>query len=176
MRFTELRLKDVFLVELEGISDHRGFFARSYCRRDFTEHGLEMPVVQCSISFNDRAGTLRGLHYQAEPFTEAKLVRCTMGAIYDVVVDLRPESPTYRQWVAIELSADNRQTLFVPTHCAHGFKTLRDNTEVFYQMSEFYHADAARGIRWNDPALRIDWPLGDPILSERDRSYQDLLK
>ena len=157
------------------MADERGFFARSYCAQEFSSHGLESRIVQCNISFNRRAGTLRGLHYQAEPHREAKLVRCTMGAIYDVIVDIRPESPTYLQWFALDLNADNRCMLFVPPGFAHGFQTLRDGSEVFYQMSEFYHPGSARGLRWDDPRLAIRWPLPEPILSERDRSFPLLM-
>jgi dTDP-4-dehydrorhamnose 3,5-epimerase len=130
-------------------------------------------LVQCSVSFNRRRGTLRGMHYQVAPHREAKLVRCTMGALYDVVLDLRPDSPTYRRWHGMELSAENRSALFIPPGVAHGFQTLDDNTEVFYQMDEFFAPDSARGVRWNDPAFAIAWPLPDPILSERDRGYPD---
>jgi dTDP-4-dehydrorhamnose 3,5-epimerase len=173
MRFIESSLKGVFLIEIERIEDERGFFARSYCQREFTAHGIDLSLVQCNLSFNSRKHTLRGLHYQATPFSEDKLIRCTMGAIYDVIVDVRHDSATFRQWVAVELTAENRRMLFVPKGFAHGFKTLSENSEVFYQMSEFYMQEAARGIRWNDPALAIVWPPGEPILSERDLSYPD---
>lgn len=175
MRFTELRLKGAFLIEIERIEDQRGFFARCYCQQEFAAHGIEPSFVQCNISFNTQKHALRGLHYQATPYEENKLVRCTIGAIYDVIVDIRPDSPTYRQWVTTELTAQNRLMLFVPKGFAHGFKTLSDNSEVFYQMSQFYMAEAALGIRWNDPTLAIAWPPGPPILSDRDRGYPDLL-
>lgn len=171
MKFTETRLPGVVVVEIEPTRDERGFFARSWCRREFERHGLNPDLVQCNISFNKKKGTLRGMHYQAEPHQEAKLVRCTRGAIYDVVIDLRPESATYRQWQAVELNAENRCMLYVPSGVAHGFQSLEDDTEVFYQMSEFYHPECARGVRWDDPAFGIRWPLPDPIASEKDRSY-----
>lgn len=173
MKFTETRVKGVFVVELEVLEDERGFFARSWCEREFREHGLDPALAQCNISFNKVAGTLRGMHYQVAPHAEAKLVRCTQGAIYDVVVDLRPESPTYCGWVAMELTARNRRMLFIPTGCAHGFQTLVDESEVFYQMSVAYHAASARGVRWNDPAFAVSWPRANPVLSERDAAYPD---
>jgi dTDP-4-dehydrorhamnose 3,5-epimerase len=171
--FEETRLPGVFEILLEQHTDERGFFARSWCQKEFEAHGLNPRLVQCNISFNARKGTLRGMHYQAAPHAEAKLVRCTRGAIYDVVVDLRPGSPTYRNWIAAELSATNRRMLYIPEGCGHGFLTLEDETEVFYQMSEFYHAESARGVRWNDPAFRIDWPERIEVISERDGAYPD---
>ena len=133
--------------------------------------GLNSKLVQCNVSFNPRKGTLRGMHYQAAPYGEAKLVRCTAGALYDVVLDLRPEMPTFTKWIAVYLTAANRKMVYIPEGCAHGFLTLEDNTEVFYQMSEFYHAEAARGVRWDDPAFRIVWPGPAEVISERDRTY-----
>lgn len=173
MKFTETRLKGAFLIELEPIADERGFFARSWCQREFEERGLDPALVQCNISFNVRRGTLRGMHYQSAPHAEAKLVRCTRGRIHDVIVDLRAESATYCAWTAYELSAENRKMLFVPAGFAHGFQTLEDDCEVFYQMSAFYHAPSARGVRWDDPAFNIDWPLRDPVVSARDAGYPD---
>lgn len=173
MIFTPTPLAGVLAVDLERREDERGFFARSWCRREFQAHGLADGLVQCSVSFNRRRGTLRGMHHQVAPHREAKLVRCTMGALYDVVLDLRPDSPTYRRWHGMELSAGNRSALYIPPGVAHGFQTLDDNTEVFYQMDEFFAPDCARGVRWNDPAFAIAWPLPDPILSERDRGYPD---
>ena len=158
-------------MELEALQDERGFFARSFCAREFEALGLEPVVAQCNISFNEKAGTLRGLHFQAPPHEEAKLIRCTRGAIYDVAVDVRPDSTTYLKWYGIELSADNRRMLFVPRGFAHGLQTLLDNTEVSYLMSEFYHPESARGLRWNDPALAISWPLDNAIISDKDRTY-----
>lgn len=161
------------MIEIEPIEDDRGFFARSWCAREFEAHGLNPRLAQCNISFNQRRGTLRGMHYQEQPHAEAKLVRCTRGSIYDVILDLRPGSPTFGAWEAFELSADNRRMVYVPEGFAHGFQTLEDGCEVFYQMSVFYHAPSARGVRWNDPAFGIEWPLDDPIISKRDASYPD---
>jgi dTDP-4-dehydrorhamnose 3,5-epimerase len=173
MIFEGTELPGVVAITFELQSDHRGFFARSWCQREFAAHGLNPRLVQCNISFNQHKGTLRGMHYQAAPNAEAKLVRCTRGAIYDVVLDVRPESPTYKQWIAVELDAENRNMLYVPEGCAHGFLTLEDETEVFYQMSEFYAPGAGRGVRWNDPAFQISWPISVKVISERDRDYPD---
>jgi len=151
--------------------DQRGFFARTFCQREFESYGLNPKLVQCSISFNSRKGTLRGLHYQAAPLAEAKLVRCTRGAIYDVVVDLRPTSPTFQKWIAIILTHEKRNMVYIPEGCAHGFLTLQDESEVFYQMSEFYAPGSARGVRWDDPAFQISWPGKVQVISERDRTY-----
>lgn len=172
MKFTETKLKGAFVIELEPIKDDRGFFARSWCQKEFAEHGLNSNLVQCNISFNRKRGTLRGMHYQAKPYEEAKLVRCTKGAIYDVIIDIRPESLTFKQWVAVELTSENRKMLYIPEGMAHGFQTLVDDTEVFYQMSEFYHPESARGIRWDDPALKIVWLIKENlIISQKDQSY-----
>ncbi len=171
MKFVPTPLDGAFVVEPELISDDRGFFARSFCQNEFRAHGLDPAAVQCNISFNSKRGTLRGLHFQAKPHEEAKLVRCTRGAIWDVIVDLREDSPTRYRWFSAELSADNHQALFVPAGFAHGFQTLVDDSEVLYQMSEFYHPESARGLRWDDPAIGISWPCSDPVLSPRDRSY-----
>jgi dTDP-4-dehydrorhamnose 3,5-epimerase len=171
MKFSPTKLPGVWIVDLERREDERGFFARSWCRREFEDHGLNPNLVQCSVSFNQKKGTLRGMHYQIAPHEEAKLVRCTRGAIYDVAVDLRPASPAFGNWTAVELTADNGRALYIPEGCAHGFQTLADNTEAFYQMSEFYHPESARGIRWNDPALAIPWPVTNPTLSERDVAF-----
>jgi dTDP-4-dehydrorhamnose 3,5-epimerase len=171
--FTETKLKGAFIVELEKLEDERGFFARTWCRREFEAHGLNPRLVQCNISFNKKKGALRGMHYQVAPYEEAKLVRCTRGAIYDVALDLRPQSPTFKQWVAVELTAENRKMLYIPEGMAHGFQTLADNTEVFYQMSEFYHPESAHGVRWDDPAFVIHWPVEEIIISDRDLSFAD---
>ena len=171
MTFHETKLRWVFEIHLEPKSDERGFFARTWCQKEFAAHGLSPRLVQCNVSFNTRRGTLRGIHYQAAPHAEAKLVRCTKGAIYDVVVDLRPESPTLRGFMAVVLTAKNRRALYVPEGCGHAFLTLEDETEVFYQMSEFYNAESARGVRWDDPAFQIAWPEKVEVISERDRSY-----
>ena len=168
MKFIETQIPGVWIVELERLGDDRGFFARSFCTDEFAAHGIDTAVVQCNISFNARAGTIRGLHYQAAPSAEGKLVRCTSGAIYDVAVDVRPESPTYLQHVAAELTADNRTALFVPELFAHGFQTLADDTEVFYQMTAAYAPGTGRGLRYDDPALGITWPLAVSTVSERD--------
>lgn len=173
MRFTELALKGVLLVDPERHEDERGFFARTWCRREFEARGVAGSPVQCNVSQNTMRGTLRGLHYQGAPHGEAKLVRCTSGAIFDVVVDLRPDSATFLQHVSAVLSRDNHQAIYVPEYCAHGFLTLENDTEVFYQMSAYYEPAAARGIRWNDPRLAIAWPDAVAVISERDRTYPD---
>ena len=175
MIFTETTLKGAFLLELEKREDERGFFARTWCQREFESHDLHKLWVQCNISFNRQKGTLRGLHYQTPPYEEAKLIRCTRGALYDVIIDLRPDSPTFMQWVAAELTADNCRLLYIPEGFAHGFQTLTDETEIFYQMSQFYAPEYAGGVRWDDPALNIAWPAAARTISERDRSYPDLL-
>lgn len=171
MIFKELPLAGAFLIEPERIGDERGFFARTWCREEFEARGLSAEIVQCNLSFNKKKGTLRGMHYQAPPHEEVKIVRCTMGAIYDVIIDLRPGSPTRRKRAALELTAENHIMLYVPKGFAHGFQTLEDNTEVFYQMSEYYHPESARGVRWDDPVFGIRWPQANPILSDRDRSH-----
>lgn len=158
MIFTEAKLKGAFVIEAERLEDERGFFARTWCEKEFKKHGLNSCLVQCSISFNKKKGTLRGMHYQVEPHQEAKLVRCTMGSVYDVIIDLRPDSYTFKQWVAVELTGINRRMLYIPEGFAHGFQTLKDNTELFYQMSEFYDPKFARGVRWDDAVFRVEWP------------------
>ena len=174
MIFKETKLPEAFIIEVQRLEDERGFFGRSFCRNEFAGRGLNPEVAQCNISFNRNAGTLRGMHYQSAPHAEDKLIRCTRGKLYDVIVDLRPESPTFKQWIAVELTGDSLRMLYVPKGCAHGFQTLEDNTEIFYQMSEFYHPESACGVRWNDPAFGIQWPAGVPvILSERDRHWPD---
>jgi dTDP-4-dehydrorhamnose 3,5-epimerase len=170
----ETPLAGSFVVELEQLEDERGFFARTWCADEFASHGLEAQIAQCNLSSNRRRGTLRGMHYQTAPHHEAKIVRCIRGAIYDVIVDLRADSPTWRRWVSVELTAENRRALYVPENFAHGYQTLTDDSEVFYEMSKPYASGLGRGVRWNDPALKIEWPICDPILSERDRSYSDL--
>jgi dTDP-4-dehydrorhamnose 3,5-epimerase len=171
--FRQTPLPGVFLIDLERREDERGFFARTWCQREFTEHGLNPRLVQCSMSFNRRRGTLRGLHYQAPPSAEAKLIRCPRGGIYDVALDLRPASATFLQHVAAELTAANGTGLYVPEGVAHGFQTLADDTEVLYQMSEFFAPETGRGVRWDDPAFGIRWPVPEPSMLERDRSYPD---
>ncbi len=171
MIFRETKLPGIFIVEPERFADERGFFARTWCQDEFAAHGLNPRLVQCNISFNEKKGTLRGMHYQIAPHAEAKLVRCTMGAIYDVALDLRPDSPTFRQWIAVELTAENRRALYIPEGFGHGFQTLVDDTEVLYQMSEFFSPEAARGVRWDDPAFGIMWPGDDRNISDRDRRW-----
>ncbi len=171
MTFEETAIWGCFQIGIEPANDERGFFARTWCKEEFEVHRLESKLAQCSISQNSRKGTLRGMHYQVKPFQETKLVRCTRGAIYDVVLDLRLGSPTRTKWVGILLTADNRNMIYVPKGCAHGFLTLQDDTEVFYQMSEVYDAASARGFRWNDPAFGITWPEKVEVISERDRTY-----
>lgn len=173
MRFTPIELKGAYVIELEPIIDQRGFFARSFCQKEFQERGLVSHFVQCNIAWNKGKGTLRGLHYQIAPYAEIKLIRCTCGATYDVIIDLRPESPTYCKWAAVELTPANKKMLYVPEGFAHGYQTLKPNTEVSYWMSNFYLPDAQRGVRWNDPTFAIRWPFPDPILSENDRSLPD---
>jgi len=171
MIFAETKLPGVFLIEPERLEDGRGFFARTWCQREFEAHGLNPRLVQCSISYNKKKGTLRGMHYQVAPYEEAKMVRCTMGAIYYVIIDMRPDSLTFKQWVAIELTAENRKMLYVPEGIAHGFQTMVDNTEVFYQMSEFYHPECTQGVRWNDPTFDVNWPLPVNVIAEKDNAY-----
>ena len=173
MIFTPTELKDAYIVEPKKLEDERGFFARTWCEREFRDRGLNPNLVQCNISFNHKKGTLRGMHLQVEPYAEAKLVRCTQGAIYDVIIDLRPDSNTYKQWIAVELTPENHKALYVPEGFAHGFQTLADNTEVFYQMSQFYAPECARGYRWNDPSFNIDWPLEISVISDKDLNLTD---
>jgi dTDP-4-dehydrorhamnose 3,5-epimerase len=173
MRFTETQLAGAYIIDPERIEDARGFFARTWDRHEFEARGLNTNLAQCNISYNTRRGTLRGMHYQAAPHAETKLVRCTSGAIYDVIVDLRPSSPTLRQWLAVELSAANRRMLYIPEGFAHGFQTLADHSEVFYQMAAFYASGYARGVRWNDPAFGIVWPETPQVISARDQVYPD---
>ncbi len=168
MIFTPLELPGAFAIDVEPRGDERGLFARTYCEEEFHVHGIAMPFRQCSVSFNARRGTLRGMHYQAEPHAEDKLVRCTAGAIFDVIVDLRAGSPSLRRWIGMELSAANRRALFVPRGCAHGFLSLTDGAEVFYMISVPYAADSSRGFKWDDPSVGIDWPFAPAVVSERD--------
>ena len=173
MIFRETKLEGCFVIELEKLADERGFFARSWSAEEFARHGLDLDLVECNISMNKHAGTLRGMHYQAPPHGQTKLVRCTMGAIYDVVIDLRSSSPTFKQWVGVELSASNHLMLFIPKDFAHGFQTLEDNSEVFYQMSNPYVQESGYGVRWDDPAFGIEWPLPVKVINPRDNSYKD---
>jgi dTDP-4-dehydrorhamnose 3,5-epimerase len=213
MKFIETKLKGVYIIEVEKFEDDRGFFARTFCRREFEAHGLNPDIAQCNVSFNKKRGTLRGMHYQIAPYQEAKLVTCLRGSLYDVIIDLRPDSLTYRQWFAVVLSAPwnviskrsaasivhftsdiswltahslhdathgsqltaHYRMVYIPEGFAHGFVTLMDNTEVFYQMSEFYMPEYARGIRWNDPVFEITWPFDIAVISEKDMRYPDFL-
>jgi dTDP-4-dehydrorhamnose 3,5-epimerase len=178
MRFTQTPLGGAWLIELEVVGDERGTFARTFDADQFRKRGMDPAVVQCNTSFNARAGTLRGLHFQAEPDAEPKLVRCVRGAIFDVAVDLRPDSTTYCQWYGIELSPVDANMLFLPAGFAHGYQTLVDECEITYQMGARYVPEAARGVRWDDPAFGIEWPPapGERLISERDRSYADFTR
>lgn len=173
--FRTTKLDGVWLIEPQKIEDERGNFARTFCEKEFVDHGLDTTVSQCNLSFNRKRGTLRGMHFQKEPYAETKLVRCTRGRMYDVVADLRPESPTHKHWVAFDLSAENRMAVYIPAGCAHGFMTLEDETEVFYQINVPYRADHASGFRWDDPAFNIHWPDGGPkIISPKDKTWPHL--
>ena len=172
MIFAETRLKGIFVIELKKIEDDRGFFARAWCRKEFEEHGLNPNFVQANNALSHRKNTLRGLHFQVAPDEEAKLIRCIQGAIFDVVVDLRPASSTYKQWFGIELSMENRKMLYVSENFAHGYVSLKDNTEVFYLVSHYYSPDSEKGYCWDDPAFGIQWPVRkDLIVSEKDRQW-----
>lgn len=173
MKFTEIPLKGAYIVELEAKEDRRGFFARTYCREEFSAHGLDFNVLQANISGNLKKGTLRGMHYQSDPAAEIKLVQCVSGSVYDVIIDLRPESKTYCHWFGLELSVANRRLLYIPEGFAHGFQTLEENSTLYYLMSQFYAPQYARGVRWNDPAFGIKWPLSDPVIAEKDRLLPD---
>lgn len=175
MIFTETPLKGAYIVELEPRIDDRGFFSRTFCANEFKEHGLEYNMVQTNISLSKHKNTLRGMHFQTNGCEEVKLIRCTKGAILDTIVDLRPESDTYLKYFSIELTENNFKSLYVPKYFAHGFLTLRENSEVIYQVSAFYSQENERGIRWNDPALNINWPTEDPIVSEKDGKHPDLV-
>ena len=173
MIFEALEIPGAWQIDLKRIADDRGFFARAWCRQEFLDHGLNPELVQINMAFNPRQGTVRGMHFQAAPHAEAKLVRCTRGAVCDVVVDLRRESPTYRRWLAVELTADNRRMLYIPEGCAHGYQALQDATELFYQTSAAYAPKAAGGVRFDDPAFNITWPLPVTLISDADRSWPD---
>jgi len=175
MRITETKLKGAFVIELEPFVDKRGFFARVWSDREFAALTPDAHFVETNISYNEKKGTLRGMHYQLPPYEQAKLVRCTRGSIYDVIIDLRPESPTFKQWFTLEMSAENRLMLYVPVKFAHGYQTLEDQTEVTYQTSTYYAPEHGRGVRWNDPAFDIPWPSNDLIMVDRDRNYQDFV-
>jgi dTDP-4-dehydrorhamnose 3,5-epimerase len=171
VRFTETRLPGVWIVDIEPLTDERGYFARTFCVREMAERGLRTDVAQCSFSVNRKRGTLRGMHWQEAPYAESKLVRCTRGAILDVALDVRPDSPAYGEWISAELTAQNHRALYIPEGVAHGFQALEDDTEVFYQIGEFHHPEAARGVRFDDPAFGIRWPIAEAIVSDRDRRW-----
>lgn len=173
MKFTETALKGAFVIDLQLIEDERGFFARTWCKQEFEAHGLNGNLAQCSLSYNQKLGTLRGLHYQPKPYEETKVVWCIAGSIYDVIVDLRPSSSTYKKWLAINLKAAERRMLYVPEGFAHGFQTLEDSTEVLYQISVPYQPEHSKGLRWDDPAFQFQWPLPERILSARDKTFPD---
>lgn len=173
MKFTETAIKGAYVIDIEPSNDERGFFARSWCLDEYAQYGLNTEVVQCGISYNWYKGTLRGMHYQEPPHAEAKTIRCTKGAVYDVILDIRPDSETYKQWVSTHLSADNRRMLYVPEGVAHGFLTLVDDTELMYVLSHRYEPASARGIRWDDPAFQIEWiPMESYIISQKDKSFK----
>lgn len=176
MKFHDADLTGACIIELEKLEDERGFFARIWCQKEFEDHGLVARVVQANTSFNIRAGTLRGMHYQLAPVQETKLIRCTRGALYDVIIDLRPGSTTYKRWTAVELTASNYRMLYVPADFAHGFITLEDNTEAIYLVSEFYTPGAEGGLRWNDPEFGIEWPRPVEVISEKDAGWPDFAK
>lgn len=172
MIFTETRINGVYILEPEPITDNRGFFARAFCKEEFEKHGLETDIVQCNLSYNKKRGTVRGMHYHVEPFKETKIVSCTKGAIYDVVLDLRKESGTRCQWISIGLSDKNFTMVYIPKGCAHGFQTLTNDAVVYYQMTGFFHPECARGVRWDDQSFKIKWPINKITLSSKDQSYE----
>jgi len=173
MIFTELELKGAYLVAVKKIEDDRGFFGRAWCKNEFLDHQLNPNFVQLNTSFSKKKGTIRGLHYQVDPYQEVKFIRCTRGRIWDVIIDLRPTSPTFMKWTGNELSADNYQMVYVPENFAHGFVTLEDDSEVYYPVTQFYTPGAERGLRWNDPAFNIQWPVAVSVVSEKDSSHED---
>ena len=176
MKFEETPLPGAYIIEFEKHEDERGYFARTYCQKEFRSHGLQDTFVQSNVSYNKQRGTLRGMHYQAEPYGEVKVVSCTAGEIYDVIIDLRPDSETYCRWFGLNLSESNDRSLYIPKGFAHGFQTIRDNSIVYYQMGEFYHPEYARGVRWNDPLFGINWPLPVSTVSGKDSNYPDFKK
>jgi dTDP-4-dehydrorhamnose 3,5-epimerase len=173
MIFSQTKLQGAYRIQIQRHEDERGFFARTWCRREFEEHGLNPRLVQCNLSYNHKKGTLRGMHYQDAPYQEAKLVSCISGALYDVIIDIRPGSPTFGEYLGVELTAQTHEMLFIPEGFAHGFLTLEDETQVFYQMSEFYAPEYARGFRWNDPTFKVEWPAEVRVISPRDAGYPD---
>lgn len=175
MIFNKTDLEDAYIIDLEKLGDQRGFFARAYCKDEFNERNIKLPVVQANVSYSRDKGTLRGMHYQTAPNEEAKLVRCTKGSIYDVIIDVREDSPSFKKWIGVELNEQNHRMLYVPEGFAHGFITLDDDAEVTYQVSEFYTPGAERGIRWNDPVFSIDWPVDVKVISEKDKNWSDFV-
>ena len=176
MKFNKTAILGAYIIELEKVGDERGFFARAWCQKEFREHDLVTQFVQCNLSFNKRGNTLRGMHYQSAPLEEVKLVRCTRGAIFDVIIDLRPESSTFLKWIGVELTSDNYNMLYIPEGFAHGYLTLTEEAEVFYQVSQFYSPNHERGVRWNDPVFKIDWPIdGDLVISEKDNNWPNFV-
>lgn len=173
MKFTETKLKGAYLIKPEPIEDERGYFARGFCAKEFENHGLNPCIVQCNLSYNEKKGTLRGMHYQKAPFGEVKMVRCFKGSVYDVIIDLRQESPTFRQWQGFELNENNKNMLYIPEGFVHGFVTLEDDTLLYYHVSEFFNPKADSGVRYNDPAFNIKWPLEPKIISEKDLNHED---
>jgi len=173
MIFTETKLKGAFIIEIKKLEDERGFFGRAWCQKEFEEHGLNGNICQINTSYTKNKGTIRGLHYQVNPYQETKFLRCTRGRIFDIIIDLRPDSPTFMQWIGNELSSDNYKMVYVPENFAHGILTLEDNSEVYYPVTQFYTQGAERGIRWNDPAFNIKWPVEVEIVSEKDNSHPD---
>lgn len=173
MNFESIDIEDAFVIDLEKYEDERGFFARTYCAREFQDHGITNELVQANTSLNHFQGTVRGMHYQAEPYGEAKLIRCIRGSIFDVMIDMRTGSPSRLRWFGTELNENNHRMVYIPAGCAHGFMTLKDNTEVIYQVSEFYTPASEKGIRWNDPFFNIDWPGEARIISEKDQSWEN---
>jgi len=173
MIFKKTKIENAFTIEIEMVKDSRGFFATSWEPTQFEKNGLNPNLVECNISFNKKKGTMRGLHYQIKPFEQSKLIRCTKGRIFDVAIDLKPDSKSFKKWISVELSADNHKMNYIPEGCAHGFQTLEDNTEVFYQMSQVYSPNHTRGIRWNDKSFNVSWPLKSTIISDKDLSWPD---
>ena len=172
MIFTETTVNDAYIVELDKREDHRGFFARTWDKNEFEEHNLNSNLVQCNVSFSKKRGTLRGMHYQKKPFEESKLIRCTKGKIFDVIIDLRTHSSTFKKWFGVELTQENYKMLYVPEGFAHGFQSLEDNSEIIYQVSEFYTPNSELGIHWNDPAFNITWPIEEKTITEKDNSWK----
>jgi dTDP-4-dehydrorhamnose 3,5-epimerase len=171
MIFTETSIPGAYCIDLEPLKDNRGFFARTWCTKEFREHDLNPNLVQCNLSYNAKRGTLRGMHYQRTPYEEAKLISCIIGTIYDMILDLRQHSPAFGRWQAVELSAANHRMLYIPEGVAHGFQTLQDDSSVFYQMSGFYHPESTCGVRWDDPSFCMEWPITDKIMSAKDQTY-----